>query len=112
MGETFIRIPDRVLQMDISPSSKLLYGEILRLSNSEVCFAHNEYFMQKLKVNTKKTISNCLKELEQNKCISIEIVNKNKRYITPLIMSSICLIPKDQMTAEDKALLDKAFDLV
>lgn len=111
MSETFIRIPDKVLQMDITPSSKLLYGEILRLSNSEVCFAHNEYFMQKLKVNTKKTISNCLKELEENNCISIEIVNKNKRYITPLIMSSICLTSKSELTEEQKKLLDKALNL-
>ena len=61
--------------------SKILYGEIICLSNKEgYCFANNSYFA-KLYNCTNRTIQNALSKLQKNGYIKIMLENNYKRKI-------------------------------
>jgi hypothetical protein len=61
---------------DITPNSKLLYGEITALSNEKgFCWASNSYFAELYKVD-QKSISRWIAELRQKNYISVELIYK------------------------------------
>lgn len=66
---------------DLSPNSKLLYGEITALCNEKgYCWATNQYFMDLYSLS-ERTIQNLLKQLVNKKYIKIIIDNNTKRRI-------------------------------
>ena len=71
----------------LKDKAKLLYGEIVALSNKDgVCYASNKYFADLYKVTT-TTISTLIKELIDNNYLESEIIYKkntkeiDKRYL-------------------------------
>lgn len=58
---------------ELSPSAKLLYGEILVLSAKKgYCFADNAYFAERFNVKRPKTVSDWIGELEKHNFVRIE----------------------------------------
>lgn len=70
-GEYYINIPSKVLHnKNLKPNSKILYGEIARLSKKDgYCYASNKYLGELLNIN-EKSVSRLLKELKDGKYIS------------------------------------------
>lgn len=61
---------------DLIPHAKLLYGEITALSNKEgYCYATNKYFAKLYQVHW-TTISRWIKDLQDKKYISVEVLYK------------------------------------
>ena len=93
--EQYIIVPTALLQADISPNSKLLYGLILSLSRSNkftfdelcVCFANNNYLARNLGSVSVTTIQNSIKELEAQGFIHRDIdqdrPNQKRRQLVP-----------------------------
>lgn len=66
---------------DLSPNSKLLYGEITSLCNDKgFCWATNQYFSNLYGVS-ERTIQNLIKQLVDKKYIKIEMINNTRRLI-------------------------------
>lgn len=63
-GEYYINIPSKVLKnRDLKFSSKILYGEISRLSQKDgYCYASNKYLGELLGIH-EKSVSRLIKEL-------------------------------------------------
>ena len=75
---------------NLKPNEKLLYAEIVALSNKEgYCWSTNKYFAELYDV-TKVTISNWISNLEKQNHIQRELIYKNnskevlKRKLTPI----------------------------
>ena len=68
-------IPTRILfNENLKPNVKLLYGAITSLANKEgYCYASNNYFGEKFKVDP-KTISSWIKELRELNYVVVEII--------------------------------------
>lgn len=67
--ETYIKIPDSVLNRNISANSKILYSKLLLLSHKKgYCFASNKYLGDMLKVST-RTITKLISELKNEELI-------------------------------------------
>jgi DNA-binding HxlR family transcriptional regulator len=93
--EQYIIVPTALLQANISPNSKLLYGLILSLSRSNkftfdelgVCFANNNYLSRNLGSVSITTIQNSIKELEAkgfiHRNINQERPNQKRRNLVP-----------------------------
>ena len=93
--EQYIIVPTALLQADISPNSKLLYGLILSLSRTNkytfdelgVCFANNNYLARNLGSVSITTIQNSIKELEDKGFIhrdtNQERPNQKRRHLVP-----------------------------
>ncbi|NMW84718.1 helix-turn-helix domain-containing protein [Peptoniphilus sp. AGMB00490] len=80
--EYYINIPSQIIEnKNLSSSSKLLYGELIRLSTKEgYCFASNKY-LGELVNKKERTIQKLLKELKESNLIKIYIENINQRKI-------------------------------
>lgn len=64
---------------NITPNAKLLYCEISALSNvNGFVYATNEYFSKLYEVST-RTITNWIKELQDNNFIKVEIINNSRK---------------------------------
>lgn len=91
--EQFMVIPLKVAHdEDLPPNAKLLYGEILSLSQKTgVCFAKNSYFADLYKISP-ETISRLIKKMTDKNFISSEVkFSENRvasRAIVPLIKIS------------------------
>lgn len=73
----FIVLPSRILHnKNLNLRSKVLYGEIYRLSSNGYCWASNQY-LAKIMDASVKTIQNSLNELEKSKLIKREIEIEN-----------------------------------
>ena len=82
----YIRIPNQVkCDARLSNLSKLLYGDILSLSSSKICYAGNKYFSNLYSCST-KTITRSIKQLSEFCYIEIINHNNSKRSIKPLIL--------------------------
>lgn len=69
-------IPANVRYAEITPNAKLLYGEITALCNQNgLCYASNNYFANLYRVS-KKSISNWIKELQDNGFVTVEMIYK------------------------------------
>lgn len=84
-GEYYINIPSKVLHnKNLKPNSKILYGEIARLSQKDgYCYASNKYLGELLNIK-EKSVSRLLKELKESGLIkSKEIIEYGltKRYL-------------------------------
>ncbi len=86
----FTKLEDFRLDTNLSSSAKILYAEILALSQEHgFCYANNKYFID-LFGKSKSTINNWLLELEKNNYIKRHIYRKPgskeicNRYITNL----------------------------
>lgn len=85
IGEYYINIPSQVLQnKNLKPNSKILYGEIARLSQKDgYCYASNKYLGELLNVK-EKSVSRLLKELKEFGLIKSEEIIEcglTKRYL-------------------------------
>lgn len=70
---------------DITDFAKILYAEIMALSNREgYCFATNKYFAD-LFGKHKDTVSAAINELKKFGFITVEIIDQFKRKIYPLV---------------------------
>lgn len=66
---------------DLSPSAKLLYGEITALANARgYCWANNKYFMD-LYSFSDRTVQNILKQLSNKKYIDVVLEQNRNRKI-------------------------------
>lgn len=84
-GEYYINIPSKVLHnKNLKPNSKILCGEIARLSQKDgYCYASNKYLGELLNIK-EKSVSRLLKELKESGLIkSKEIIEYGltKRYL-------------------------------
>ena len=94
--ERFIIIPYKVIvDSNLHYLDKILYGEIISLSNKKgYCYANNKYFMEENKI-TKQVLLRGLKRLEENKYIEIIYAlnksNADKRtiYLTDKVVLKI-----------------------
>lgn len=70
-GEYYINIPSKVLHnKNLKPNSKILYGEIARLSQKGgYCYASNKYLGELLNIK-EKSVSRLLKELKESGLVS------------------------------------------
>lgn len=70
--ERFIIIPYKVvIDSNLHHLDKLIYGEIISLSNKKgYCYANNKYFMEENKIS-KQILLRSLKRLEEQKYIKI-----------------------------------------
>ena len=88
----FIMIPLKMLKMDMSSASILLYGLILKMSygDSEETYATNKTFAKYIN-KSERMVYRYIEELQKNKCIEIRYdeENPNIRYIKPLILNEI-----------------------
>jgi len=67
--ETYIKIPDSVLDRNISANAKILYSKLLLLSHKKgFSFASNKYLAELLKVST-RTITKLISELKKEDLI-------------------------------------------
>ena len=75
-------IPTRILYNEnLKPNVKLLYGAITSLCNKEgYCYASNNYFGEKFKVDP-KTISSWIKELRELNYVIVEIIRNDKKEV-------------------------------
>ena len=84
--ERYIIIPyNAVIDNNLHTIDKVIYGEIISLSNKKgYCYANNQYFMKENKIS-KNLIIQSLKRLEQNKYIEIiynlSLKNSDRRTI-------------------------------
>ena len=91
MAETYIIIPDCIKRnTSLSSTSKILYGQILSLSNKVgKCWAHNKTLAEMIGVN-ERTISRCLKELKDFELVKVDTCRQGvevvQRDIFPLIL--------------------------
>lgn len=94
--ERFIIIPYKVvIDSKIHHLDKLIYGEIISLSNKKgYCYANNKYFMEENKI-TKQVLLRSLKRLEEQEYIKIIYTlnksNSDKRtiYLTNKVVLEI-----------------------
>lgn len=94
--ERFIIIPYKVvIDSKIYHLDKLIYGEIISLSNKKgYCYANNKYFMEENKI-TKQVLLRSLKRLEEQEYIKIIYTlnksNSDKRtiYLTNKVVLEI-----------------------
>ena len=80
---TYFTITPSKLRYDsrVIPNAKLLYGDIMCLSNKEgYCFATNGYFAE-LYSSTPQAVSRWIKSLEQNGYVRTELIYKGKEVI-------------------------------
>lgn len=88
----YISIPNKVVNdKRISPTAKLLYGYIRYwdyINYNQITMIE---IMDYMNIRSDNTIRKALKELKQVEFIKIDIINKNKRLITPLINDGIML---------------------
>ena len=98
-----IRIPVKLLEpYELTLSSKYLYGLLLWHSYSGKCYCTNKTLASEVGCSI-RTIQNSLKELEDKKCISVEIDSKNGvRYITPLVIQKIKLLDERKVKKVSK----------
>ena len=117
--EQYIIVPTALLQADISPNSKLLYGLILSLSRSNkfdfgelgVCYANNKYLARNLGV-TKATIQKSISELVYKgyleRHMNQDRPNQTRRHLTPTTQGwDMKFISSEQIWAENEAKLDE-----
>ena len=78
----FVIIPSKLrYDSNVIPNAKLLYGDIMCLSNKEgYCFATNGYFAE-LYSSTPQAVSRWIKSLEQNGYVRTELIYKGKEVI-------------------------------
>ncbi len=87
MSETFIVIPDRVLHLSIRPTSKLLYGVIVRLSKKTgYCWAANTYLATCIGLAGPDSVRRLIIELCKVGVIKVE--REPNRHIFPLVLMS------------------------
>lgn len=68
--ETYIKIPDSVLNKNISANAKILYSKLLLLSHKKgFCFASNKYLAELLRLST-RTITKLISELKNENLIT------------------------------------------
>lgn len=84
-GEYYINIPSKVLHnKNLKPNSKILYGEIARLSQKDgYCYASNKYLGELLNIK-EKSVSRLLKELKESGLVKSEEIIEyglTKRYL-------------------------------
>lgn len=84
-GEYYINIPSKVLHnKNLKPNSKILYGEIARLSQKDgYCYASNKYLGELLDIK-EKSVSRLLKELKESGLVKSEEIIEHgltKRYL-------------------------------
>lgn len=84
-GEYYINIPSKVLHnKNLKPNSKILYGEIARLSQKGgYCYASNKYLGELLNIK-EKSVSRLLKELKESGLVKSEEIIEcglTKRYL-------------------------------
>lgn len=84
-GEYYINISSKILHnRNLKPNSKLLYGEIARLSHKDgYCYASNKYLGELLDIN-EKSVSRLLKELKESGLVRSEEIIEcglTKRYL-------------------------------
>lgn len=78
----FSVIPNKIkYDSNISFLSKFILSDIVSFSNTSICFASNGYFAELYNLS-ESTIKRAIKELKDNKYISIQNVNHNRK-ITP-----------------------------
>lgn len=66
---------------ELTPSAKLLYGEITALTNARgYCWATNKYFMELYSLS-ERTVQNLIKQLADKKYIDIVLEKNNNRKI-------------------------------
>lgn len=82
---------------DLTANSKLLYGEITALCNSEgICWAGNDYFAKLYNVS-KETISRWISQLNKKKYINVKMFyKKDSKEIDKRIITINQLIPIDK----------------
>lgn len=117
--EQYIIVPTALLQADLSPNSKLLYGLILSLSRSNkftfnelgVCYANNNYLAKNLGV-TKATIQKSINELIKKKFLNRDMnqdrPNQTRRFLVPTSKGwDMKFISSEQIWAENEAKFDE-----
>lgn len=96
--DNYIKIPlTLVSDSNVSSSAKLLYGLLVLLTHQEgYCYASNIYLSDKLDVGT-RAITRLLKELSDNKYITMEFRHKfiRKIFIVNEIYSPMELVDND-----------------
>jgi len=79
--DSYIKIPDYVLEKKISPRAKILYAKLILLCHKNgFCFANNKYLADILNVST-RTISKLLTALKNEKLIRIMYDESRNRNI-------------------------------
>jgi len=99
----YILIPNDIKTSDIPPGAKILYGDILYLSNlSGYCFASNNYFSKEYNVHN-NSITNWIKSLKDNKYIITKYSQDDKgRKVRKIFPSKKCGSEHKKMWKEHK----------
>lgn len=104
MGIEELKIPlKKLLDKELQSSSILIYGVLLyhAYKNSNTWITN--YTISKESGVSQRTVGNALKELKDKECIKIEYRNEGRfqvRYITPLILFEIKLVPNNYVAID------------
>lgn len=81
MNEYYINIPQKVAEANIGFGSKVLYGQISRLSNKNgYCYASNKYFADLLNCN-ERSVQRFIEELKNSNLVRVEMQKSYIRHI-------------------------------
>lgn len=87
----YIIIPDDVLNdKNLTPNEKILFGEILKLSQETgECWASNKYFCEIMNTTHNESVSRWIKHLKEKNYIEIEMITNENGKILKRVMKVI-----------------------
>lgn len=106
MDIEMLKIPySKLLKRGLQGNSILLYGVLLfHTYNDNKTWITNKTLSSECGVS-ERTVNNCLTELKDKKCIDIKFETEGRyqiRYIVPLILFDLKLVPKNYKPKNDE----------